>query len=169
MSSRSTFPARDTSDCTDSELENPNKSEFWKNYQSTLEKQGRPTMNIADRSLALVDLALRRRFAFIDLEPCFNGAWRSWLKDKVPIDAAFIDDIAKRVADLNYRIETDTSLGRQYRIGHSFFTPHEAGIENATEWYREVIETQVGPLLEEYWYDRLDTAREAKARLLSGL
>jgi len=127
------------------------------------------TMNIADRSLALVDLALRRRFAFLDLEPCFNGAWRSWLKDKVPIDAAFIDDIAKRVADLNYRIETDTSLGRQYRIGHSFFTPHEAGIENATEWYREVIETQVGPLLEEYWYDRLDTAREAKARLLSGL
>ncbi len=49
----STFPARDTSDCTDSELENPNKSEFWKNYQSAMEKQGRATMNIADRRFEL--------------------------------------------------------------------------------------------------------------------
>jgi len=50
----SAFPARDTSDCTATELENPNKSEFWKNYQATLEKQGRATMNIADRRLELL-------------------------------------------------------------------------------------------------------------------
>lgn len=128
------------------------------------------TMNIADRSLALVDLALRRRFAFIELEPCFNEQWRGWVLDKIPISPSQLDDIARRIDDLNATIEGDPNLKRQFRIGHSFLTPSSKNdIKEPMTWYHQVIETQIGPLLEEYWFDRLDTARKAKEKLLEGL
>jgi len=128
------------------------------------------TMNIADRSLALVDLALRRRFAFIELEPCFNNNWRSWVLDKIPISPAQIDDMARRINELNATIESDPNLKRQFRIGHSFLTPSSKNdIKEPMTWYHQVVETQIGPLLEEYWFDRLDTARKAKEKLLEGL
>jgi 5-methylcytosine-specific restriction protein B len=128
------------------------------------------TMNIADRSLALVDLALRRRFAFIELEPCFNEQWRRWVLDKIPISPAQLDDMTRRINELNATIEGDPNLKRQFRIGHSFLTPSSKNdIKEAMAWYHQVVETQIGPLLEEYWFDRLDTARKAKEKLLEGL
>lgn len=128
------------------------------------------TMNIADRSLALVDLALRRRFAFIELEPCFNERWRGWVLDKIPISTSQLDDIARRIGELNATIETDPNLKRQFRIGHSFLTPSsKIDIKDPMSWYHQVVETQIGPLLEEYWFDRLDTAHKAKEKLLEGL
>ncbi len=128
------------------------------------------TMNIADRSLALVDLALRRRFAFIELEPCFNERWRDWVLDKIPISTAQLDDITRRISELNAAIEGDPNLKRQFRIGHSFLTPSSKNdIKDPMTWYHQVVETQIGPLLEEYWFDRLDTAHKAKEKLLEGL
>jgi len=128
------------------------------------------TMNIADRSLALVDLALRRRFAFIELEPCFNEQWRRWVMDKIPISTSQLEDIARRIEELNAAIEGDPNLKRQFRIGHSFLTPSSKNdIKDPMIWYHQVVETQIGPLLEEYWFDRLDTARKAKEKLLEGL
>lgn len=128
------------------------------------------TMNIADRSLALVDLALRRRFAFIDLEPCYNEQWRSWVMDKISISTSQLDDIARRIGELNVSIESDPNLKRQFKIGHSFLTPSSKNdIKDPMTWYHQVVETQIGPLLEEYWFDRLDTARKAKEKLLEGL
>jgi len=128
------------------------------------------TMNLADRSLALVDLALRRRFAFIELQPCFNESWRSWVLDKISISEAMLNSIANRIEELNATIEADPNLKRQFRIGHSFLTPSNRNdIRDPLAWYRQVVETQIAPLLDEYWFDRLDLARAATERLLEGL
>ncbi len=127
------------------------------------------TMNIADRSIALVDLALRRRFAFIDLEPKFGKAWHDWVQEKCGIASDILDDIEKRMLALNEEISADTRLGRQYRIGHSYVTPpFKTPINDAREWFKHVVETEIGPLLDEYWFDALDRAQKARQRLIEG-
>ncbi len=128
------------------------------------------TMNIADRSLALVDLALRRRFAFIDLEPTLGKSWCDWVKDKNGIDSEFLYDIEKRINALNDEISIDPSLGAQFQVGHSYVTPAVGmNITDAKEWFGEVVETEIGPLLDEYWFDDLDKSRKAQKSLIEGL
>ncbi|MGI6656514.1 MAG: AAA family ATPase [Desulfobulbus sp.] len=127
------------------------------------------TMNIADRSLALVDLALRRRFAFIDLEPTFGKPWRDWVQTQCGIDSAILVEIEKRLIALNNEISADTSLGPQFRVGHSYVTPpFGIPISDGRAWFRQVVETEIGPLLDEYWFDALDKSQKAKERLLEG-
>ena len=127
------------------------------------------TMNIADRSLALVDLALRRRFAFIDLEPKLGKTWHDWVHGQCGIDSEILSEIEKRILALNEEITADTTLGRQFRIGHSYVTPpFGIPITDAREWYKQVVETEIGPLLDEYWFDALDKARKARQRLIEG-
>lgn len=125
------------------------------------------TMNVADRSLAMVDLALRRRFAFIDLEPRFGAAWRAWCAGR-GLEDELIAEIERRIVDLNGKIETTVSLGPQFRIGHSYVTP-DGTVDDGTAWFRAKIEAEIGPLLDEYWYDSPEAAREAKRKLLAGL
>lgn len=112
------------------------------------------TMNIADRSLALVDLALRRRFAFVTLEPLLNGAWAQWLVEKYGIEREFVDTIRTRIEALNKQITTAPGLGKSFQIGHSFVTPSpDANIVDGIAWFRQVVETEIVPLLGEYWFD----------------
>jgi 5-methylcytosine-specific restriction protein B len=128
------------------------------------------TMNIADRSLALVDLALRRRFAFIDLEPTFGEPWRDWVHRKCGIDLEFLMKIEGRIGSLNKEISADVGLGAQFRVGHSYVTPaFEVPVEDAPEWFRQVVETEIGPLLDEYWSGTPDRSRAACKQLLEGL
>ncbi len=122
------------------------------------------TMNVADRSLAIVDLAFRRRFAFVDLEPQLGPAWRRWCADK-GINDQNIAEIETRICALNVQIAAATSLGPQFRIGHSYVTPEEA-TPDARAWFRNKVETEIGPLLDEYWYDSPETASTARAKLL---
>ncbi len=112
------------------------------------------TMNLADRSLAIVDFALRRRFAFANLSPQFNDKWRQWVSERNGVDVETLANLADRINVLNQRIADDHSLGEQYRIGHSFFTPaSRSPIENPRAWIREVVEQEIRPLLTEYWFD----------------
>ncbi len=127
------------------------------------------TMNIADRSLALVDLALRRRFAFVGLEPRLGTAWRDWVVKECAVDPALVADIEHRIGELNDQIAADARLGKQFRIGHSYVTPaHRLEAGDTKKWFQQVVETEIGPLLDEYWFDAPDEAQKACARLIQG-
>ena len=126
------------------------------------------TMNIADRSLALVDFALRRRFAFIELKPELGDSWKDWVHKSRGISSQFLSDIQGRIERLNQQIADDRSLGHQFKIGHSYFVPNDT-VEDEKDWFIQTVDTEVGPLLEEYWFDDLDKASEAKNQLKLGL
>ena len=123
------------------------------------------TMNIADRSLALVDFALRRRFAFAALEPRFNDAWFAWVTTRCGIDAASAREIQDRMTALNDRIAQDPELGRNFLIGHSYVTPSQP-VPDARAWFRQVAATEIRPLLQEYWFATPDKVDEAMEPLL---
>ena len=126
------------------------------------------TMNIADRSLALVDLALRRRFAFVTLEPLLNTAWADWCRDRgLPDDVITL--IRDRMSALNETIAQDRALGPQFRVGHSYVTPPDDDIPDPSGWFAEVVDTEIRPLLEEYWFDAPNRAREAERALRADL
>lgn len=126
------------------------------------------TMNVADRSLAIVDMALRRRFAFIELSPQLGEDWVEYVS-QLGYDPKLLEIYGQRVHALNEQISQDNALGRQYGIGHSYFTPavrlETTGLDTQG-WWRRVVETDVRPLLEEYWFDRAHLVDEACARLL---
>jgi 5-methylcytosine-specific restriction protein B len=126
-------------------------------------------MNTADRSLAMVDYALRRRFAFYRLAPQFSsGRYRAYLEAR-GVDRPLIDIIVDRMTALNSDIATDTvRLGPGYQIGHSFFVPSDSAQVWDAAWYRRVIRTEIVPLLEEYWFDNAEKAERWSAKLLEG-
>ena len=116
------------------------------------------TMNTADRSLAMVDYALRRRFAFVALEPALGRPeFRKWLADK-GASSAFITRLVAGVERLNVEIDTERDLGSGFRIGHSFFCPPPTLDGAATpaweRWLSEIIDAEIAPLLDEYFEDR---------------
>ena len=70
---------------------------------------------------------------------------------------------------LNARISEAPSLGPQFRIGHSYVTPdRDEQIPDRGRWFLARVETEIAPLLEEYWYDAPETAKEARANLIAG-
>ncbi len=123
------------------------------------------TMNTADRSLAMVDYALRRRFAFVTLEPALDSpAFAAWLRERSASDE-LIARIRAKVGTLNAVIEKERDLGPGFRIGHSFFCPQE-GHPPDEAWYREVIAGEIQPLLEEY-FDSRERVEKLVAELLA--
>lgn len=119
------------------------------------------TMNTADRSLAMVDYALRRRFAFIDIEPAFdNEVLRSHF-DKY-LGQEMTEKIISKISNLNKEIQKDSlDLGKGYRIGHSYFTPTEE-IKDVKIWYKRIIKMEIEPLIREYWFDRSEEEIQPK-------
>ena len=123
-------------------------------------------MNTADRSLALVDYALRRRFAFEELSPAFGtDQFRENLRE-IGLDSSLIDVIDGRMEELNRRIRDDDELGRGFQIGHSFFVPGDDD-ELSDDWYQHIVYTQIQPLLQEYWFDRPERVEDAVNKLLA--
>ena len=114
-------------------------------------------MNTADRSLAMVDYALRRRFAFETLEPAYRTEkFTNYLTSK-GVDAALVARIEDGICAINDQIKEDKELGPGFQIGHSYFVPNDVNSPD-DHWYRNVVETQIEPLLREYWFDRPEEA-----------
>lgn len=116
------------------------------------------TMNLADRSLAVMDFAFRRRFSFEQLLPTFNEPWRQWLKS-LDVREGLIELVAAAVAELNEAILRDPNLGSNYMIGHSFFTPHTK-VEDSDAWVKRIFNSEIKPMLQEYWFDDMARAEE---------
>ena len=105
-------------------------------------------MNTADRSLAIIDYALRRRFAFYEIEPGFNSSGFLALIDRS--DQEKFGRLIQRIKELNEIISKDESLGDGFRIGHSYFCKDD---EITDSWIASVINFEILPLLKEYWFD----------------
>ena len=118
-------------------------------------------MNTADRSLAMMDYALRRRFSFFDVLPAFD---RTSFKNHILqyVGAAVADKVVSRFKELNAKIadENSSNLGKGYCIGHSYFCVPPVDGQSDDEWYEAIIEYEIAPLLYEYWWDDKDRADE---------
>ena len=125
------------------------------------------TMNTADRSLAMVDYALRRRFRFITLRPEFSSSKFRQFLAKRGAAPTLVEKVVDRMAALNEKIAGDTkNLGSGYQIGHSYFCP-ENGIEPDETWFRRVVDFEIVPLLQEYWLDDEQKVQEQREALLA--
>jgi 5-methylcytosine-specific restriction protein B len=122
-------------------------------------------MNTADRSLAMVDYALRRRFRFVELKPQFDApAFAANLKSRGASEA-MIEKIITRMGKLNERICADhKNLGQGYSVGHSYFCQ---GGQVSEEWYSDVINGEVAPLIKEYWFGQHEKAASWIKELLA--
>lgn len=121
------------------------------------------TMNTADRSLAVVDYALRRRFAFMQLHPEFGEKFVQFLGEQ-GLDIIFAERLAVSMQSLNETIKQDPSLSDAFCIGHSYFLNPT---QNHTLWFRRIIALEISPLLHEYWFDDSDKATFEINKLLS--
>ncbi len=124
------------------------------------------TMNTADRSLALVDYALRRRFAFLELEPQVDHpGFEAWLTAR-GCAATLIARIRARLRKLNAEIVSDPQLGSGYATGHSYFTNIAQGVVPDDAWYQRIVDFEIEPLLHEYWFERPEKADSEVCDLL---
>jgi len=105
-------------------------------------------MNTADRSIAMIDYALRRRFAFYDFQPAFESeGFINYLKK---INNPKFNVLIEAIKKLNLEILEDSSLGEGFRIGHSYFYSNN---EVTDLWLNCVVNYEIIPLLHEYWFD----------------
>ncbi len=119
-------------------------------------------MNTADRSIAVVDYALRRRFSFHTLRPMFGSErFRRLLLDR-GMSPELLSAVLGRIQQLNEQIEAE--LGPGFVIGHSFFCPIP-GEDLDENWYLAVVRSHIEPLLEEYWFDNRKRVQELLAHL----
>lgn len=119
-------------------------------------------MNTADRSLAVLDYALRRRFGFFEVPPGFESTgFARWQQEA---GSPTLDRLVSVVVELNATIAADPALGRGFMIGHSFLSQPSSGEADDT-WLYSVVEDELIPLLDEYWFDEPATATEWTVRL----
>lgn len=124
-------------------------------------------MNTADRSLALVDYALRRRFAFIDIAPAFDtDMFRDYLSSYGATEE-LVESLVERLTTLNEQIASDAAnLGPGFRIGHSYFCDFPKEGKPDRSWYEQVVRGDIEPLLREYYFDNPGKAQQLVDRLL---
>ena len=117
-------------------------------------------MNTADRSLAMIDYALRRRFSFYPMRPSFDSDGFKQYQDELGNEK--FNTLIEKVKELNKAIVDDGSLGSGFEIGHSYFCNQE---EVADSWLHVVVNYEIIPMLEEYWFDNKDKVEEWSEKL----
>ena len=105
-------------------------------------------MNTTDRSLAMIDYALRRRFSFFEIEPGFDS--QGFISYQNGLNSETLDELISKVKELNRKIAADKSLGRGFCIGHSYFCGRDVCTD---EWLHSVVDYDILPMLSEYWFD----------------
>ena len=105
-------------------------------------------MNTADRSLAMIDYALRRRFSFFEVEPGFDS--EGFIHYQNGLNNETLNELINKVKDLNREITLDKSLGKGFCIGHSYFCGRDVCTE---EWLHSIVDYDILPMLSEYWFD----------------
>ncbi|TLM95639.1 AAA family ATPase [Hymenobacter jeollabukensis] len=123
------------------------------------------TMNTADRSLAPLDYALRRRFAFVPMQPEFGEPLRRLLAGQ-GVPNVVIARLLLRLRELNQAIADDPELGPDFQLGHSYFCQPPAHPAQAPAWLNLILEQEIAPLLDDYWFDQPTQAAAHKKRLL---
>lgn len=114
-------------------------------------------MNTADRSIAIVDYALRRRFAFCDVEPEFGETFKNYLGTALNKD--FVDEICTKVNRVNDIIRKSSSLGKGLEIGHSYFC-QLSSVDNEQEWWKSICKYELFPYLREICFDNEELCGE---------
>lgn len=105
-------------------------------------------MNTADRSLAMIDYALRRRFSFFEVEPGFDS--EGFIHYQNSLNNETLNKLISKVKDLNHEIALDKSLGKGFCIGHSYFCGRDICTD---EWMHSIVDYDILPMLSEYWFD----------------
>lgn len=105
-------------------------------------------MNTADRSLAMIDYALRRRFSFFEMEPGFDS--EGFIHYQNGLNNETLNELISKVKDLNHEITLDKSLGKGFCIGHSYFCGRDICTD---EWMHSIVDYDILPMLSEYWFD----------------
>ena len=118
-------------------------------------------MNTADRSLAMIDYALRRRFAFYTMKPAFDNS--TFKNDYNSVNCKLYHETIKAVKELNKEIVNDKSLGKGFEIGHSYFCSVKANEIDDT-LVKNIIEFEIIPTIEEYWFDNDRKLKEESAK-----
>jgi 5-methylcytosine-specific restriction protein B len=105
-------------------------------------------MNTADRSLAMIDYALRRRFSFFNMRPAFKN--NNFISYQRSLNSETLNDLIDTVKELNQDIANDASLGEGFCLGHSYFCEWK---ECTDRLISGVIEYDLIPMINEYWFD----------------
>lgn len=105
-------------------------------------------MNTADRSLAMIDYALRRRFSFFEMDPGFDS--EGFIQYQNGLNNETLNELVSKVKDLNREIALDKSLGKGFCIGHSYFCGRDICTD---EWLHSIVDYDILPMLSEYWFD----------------
>ena len=105
-------------------------------------------MNTADRSLAMIDYALRRRFSFFEVEPGFDS--EGFIKYQNSLNNETLNELVSKVKELNHEIALDKSLGKGFCIGHSYFCEKNVCTDG---WLHSIVDYDILPMLSEYWFD----------------
>lgn len=122
-------------------------------------------MNTADRSLAMIDYALRRRFSFFEMAPAFES--KGFKEYQHSLDNRTFNELISEIVKLNGEISRDKSLGKGFCIGHSYFCGKTK--ETCTnEWMQSVVNYDILPMLSEYWFDD-DTKVQRWDHILHGV
>lgn len=124
-------------------------------------------MNTADRSLAMIDYALRRRFSFFEIEPGFETEGFTNYREDLGNDN--LDALIVSVQQLNLEIRRDKSLGKGFCIGHSYFCGCQSSTDATEEWLHNIVEYDILPMLAEYWFDEEDKVETWRTKLAEAI